>query len=68
MFRRKPRWLYTSDHVINLDHVKCFYQEREKVVAVCYDATLTTELHGITLDDIAYYLKHGKPRRRKCTE
>jgi hypothetical protein len=68
MFGHKPRWLRHGDNLINLDHVSDFETsgKERRDVKVLFDDTESLILSGITLDDIHYFLKKGKPRTREA--
>jgi len=62
--RKQPRWLKNNGYLINLDHVEFFAQTKKgKTVARIRERFIF--LHGVTLDDITYFLKHGKPRKKR---
>jgi hypothetical protein len=68
MFGRKPRWLRHGYHLINLGRVDYFETSGKDInaVNVFFKGTATLcVLHGITLADIHYFLKKGRPRRGK---
>ncbi|MDR2923466.1 MAG: hypothetical protein LBU85_09020 [Treponema sp.] len=71
MFCRKTRWLRHGETIINLDHVAEFAtnrQNRNDVDVYLNGLNLISVLHGITLADIHYFLKYGKPRKRKAAK
>jgi len=63
LFRRKPRWLRSKDCLINLDKVESFIKDIDGVIAFFDGGHGSRLLRDITLDDIHYVLKHGKPRK-----
>jgi hypothetical protein len=70
MFGHKPRWMRAGNFVINLDHVDYFARRDPNIVEVFSFKQLNPQfvLEGVTLDDIHYFLKHGKPRKRKAAK
>jgi hypothetical protein len=73
MFGWKPRWLAVGNLAINLDHVSYFGENRRdagtvEVEVVFSNPDLSCVLHGVTVGEIHYFLKHGKPRKRKAAK
>jgi len=66
MFGRKPRWLRHGGNLICLDRVDDFARVENDVRVFFHNDPNYTVLSDITLDDIHYFLKHGRPRKRKA--
>jgi hypothetical protein len=63
LFRRRQRWLRYGGYIISLDRVYCF-SEYNSGVWVCFSCDKEPlRLEGVTLDELEYFLKHGKPRK-----
>jgi hypothetical protein len=64
---RNPRWLRYDGYTINLDKVELLKQSEKGRVEVFFNGQeLPIVLDGITLNDIGYFLKHGKlPKGRR---
>jgi hypothetical protein len=71
MFGWKPRWLRHGEHLINLDHINCFetnQQDKDAVTIFFNGSPSLCVLHGVTIADIHYFLKHGKLRKREAAK
>jgi len=69
LFNKKPRWLRVDGIIINLDRVSFFARgtaDKNDTGVVFNDTKEPIRLRNTTLDDIHYFLKHGRPRKRKA--
>ena len=67
LFDKKPRWLKSGEYLINLDQVEYFAgTQKDDGTSISCIGGRYIFLHGVTLDDIHYFLKHGRPRKRKA--
>jgi hypothetical protein len=65
---KKPCWLRHGERLINLENVDYFetnQQPKGDAVNVFFRSSTFCVLRGISLDDIHYFLKHGRPRKSR---